>query len=342
NISMEKITNNPKNISVGKLRGIQRISNNSDVFNILAIDHRNSLETMINPDSKITEEQYTEAKLDMASILGNSSSAILLDPLYGAGQAISQNIINKNIGLLVGIESSGYDIVKIKDKKTNKNIEARTSSTLTDWNVEKIKRMGADAVKLVIYYRPDLGKITTQQERLVKAVSKDCKKHDIAFLCEIVTYPKDANENNEIYELEKPNLIIKSAENMNKFDIDILKAEFPCDLKTFGEKNAYEYCKKITEASNVPWVLLSRGADIETYKKQLEIACKGGASGFACGRAIWQDAYLKHKGTGQIAYLKKEALNNLMELNAITNKYALPWSKKLGTTEINSIWYKKY
>ena len=35
--------------------------------------------------------------------------------------------------------------------------------------------------------------------------------------------------------------------------------------------------------------LLSAGADYKTFNRQVEIACKAGASGFLAGRALWQE-----------------------------------------------------
>lgn len=336
------LSRDAKKLTIGKLRGIQRISDKSGIFSILAIDHRESLMKMISPDNpkKAKERDLTEAKISLAKILGPLSSSILLDPIYGAPQAISQNIIKKDKGLLVSIESSGYRETKVKEN--GKSFDAKLSGILPMWGVEKIKRMGADAVKLVIYYRPDIEKISRLQESLVKNIAEDCKRHDILFLCEIVTYPKEPHETKSDFETKKPSLVIESARIIGKLGIDILKLEFPCSLNREGEKKAFEYCRKISDSIDVPWVLLSRGTEIDEYKKQLEIACRAGASGFACGRAIWQHAFEKNKSEREY-YLKNQATKYLAELNAIAEKYAVPWHKKLEVKgNIDSVWYKKY
>jgi hypothetical protein len=36
-------------------------------------------------------------------------------------------------------------------------------------------------------------------------------------------------------------------------------------------------------------MLLSAGVDFESFRKQVKIACKAGASGFLAGRALWQE-----------------------------------------------------
>ncbi len=48
-------------------------------------------------------------------------------------------------------------------------------------------------------------------------------------------------------------------------------------------------CKELDQASRLPWVLLSAGVDFESFRIQVEIACKAGASGFLAGRALWQE-----------------------------------------------------
>ena len=50
------------------------------------------------------------------------------------------------------------------------------------WSVSKIKRMGADAVKVLAWYRPDGGKnILKAQHDYVQRIGEECAKHDILF-----------------------------------------------------------------------------------------------------------------------------------------------------------------
>jgi len=43
--------------------------------------------------------------------------------------------------------------------------------------------------------------------------------------------------------------------------------------------------------SQIPWILLSRGADYTLFKEQLLIASDNGCWGFLAGRSLWQDYF---------------------------------------------------
>jgi len=76
----------PRNLSIGKRRGLSSTSTEDGVFTILAFDHRQSFVKMVNPDIKkpATYDQVVAAKLDVIETLSPVASAVLLDPLYGA------------------------------------------------------------------------------------------------------------------------------------------------------------------------------------------------------------------------------------------------------------------
>lgn len=132
-----------------------------------------------------------------------------------------------------------------------------------DWGVEQVKEHGG-AAKLLLYCKKGVW-----HEELIKRVSDECRKEEIVFLLEPVLYE---DRNIEVaWEMVK---------RYSKW-VDVLKLEYP---------GSEEGCRKISEAAEVPWVLLSRGMKFENYKQALEIACKAGASGFAVGRAVWQEA----------------------------------------------------
>ena len=49
---------------------------------------------------------------------------------------------------------------------------------------------GADAVKLLIWYRPDGdAAVNLHQQQLVKEVGEQCVKYDIPFFLELLAYP---------------------------------------------------------------------------------------------------------------------------------------------------------
>ena len=73
--------------------------------------------------------------------------------------------------------------------------------------------------------------------------------------------------------------------------VDVLKAEFPIDVKAEPDEKVWRAaCEELSAACSVPWVLLSGGVPFETFLRQTQIACDAGASGVMVGRAVWSEA----------------------------------------------------
>ena len=330
-----------KNLTIGKIRGLQQIASPDGIFTMCAVDHRGSLRSMIDEDEPedVDYTEMVERKLELCSSLAGYVSAVLLDPVFGAAQCISKGVLPKTTGLLVSVEASGYSGHK----------EHRLTELLSDWSVEKIKRMGASAVKILVYYRPDLKQVASQQLSTVNQVAQECIKYDIPFLVEPLSYPvgSEINDNKE-YAARKEELVVQTARDITTLPIDVLKAEFPADLHYRKDKyELHELCRKVDEASRVPWVILSAGIDFELFYQQVEIACQAGASGFLGGRAIWQEAMHIDDTKERLHYLSTVAVDRLKRLVEVADRYATPWYKKLGASihevaDIPENWYQEY
>jgi len=90
-----------KNLTVGKIKGLQQIANSKGIFAICALDHRDSFRRMLFPLNSMSVAYATivERKLEICSVLSRYSSGILLDPLYGAAQCIVTGTISPGTGL---------------------------------------------------------------------------------------------------------------------------------------------------------------------------------------------------------------------------------------------------
>ena len=328
-------------LSIGKIRGLQQIANPDGIFAMCAMDHRGSLRSMIDEEhpGEVNYKEMVERKLELCLALAKYASAILLDPIFGAAQCISYSALPSNTGLLVGMEATGYGGGK----------EYRLTKLLDDWNVEKIKRMGASAVKILVYYRPDLTEVAKQQLNTISMVASDCVKYDLPFLVEPKSYPIGSEINNpEEFAAMKEQLVIKSARDITALSIDVLKAEFPANLHYRQDKaELINLCRQLDMSSRVPWVILSAGVDFELFCQEVEIACQAGASGFLGGRAIWQEAMYIDDERERVQYLSTVGADRLKRLTEIASKYAVPWYKKLGLTAhelayTSEKWYKEY
>jgi len=329
------------NISIGKLRGLQQLADSKGIMAMCAIDHRGALKRALNvknPDA-VGYQDMVDFKLDLCRAVAPYVSAVLLDPVYGAAQAIAAGILPGHIGLLVSMEKTGYS-----GEKT-----ARITELLPGWSVGKVKRMGASAIKLLVYFRPDVKEIATRQLDPIARVADQCIKEDIPLLVEPVTYPiEEIGVSAPKFADMKPKLVIDTARQITSLPIDVLKAEFPADMEfEHDDKKLLQLCQELDQASRLPWVLLSAGADFKTFSKQVEIACKAGASGFLAGRALWQEGVQIRSREERMKFFKTTAAPRLKELAEMVKKYGKPWYTKMGNNKgnfeaANEGWYEQY
>ena len=209
--------------------------------------------------------------------------------------------------------------------------------------------MGASAVKILVYYRPDLSEPASQQLNTVNMVASDCIKYDLPFLVEPKSYPIGSEINNPAeFAVLKEQLVIKSAQDITALFIDVLKAEFPANLHYNRDKaELINLCRQLDMSSQVPWVILSAGVDFELFCQEVEIACQAGASGFLGGRAIWQEAMYIDDERERVQYLSTVGADRLKRLTEIASRYAVPWYQKLGLAAhelayTSGKWYKEY
>ncbi len=95
-------------LTVGKARGLQQIAGRIGVFTITALDHRGSLKlAKATPDREIGFPEVVAEKIRLTRGLGPHSTAILLDPVYGAGPCVAAGAVPVGCGLLVALGSDG-------------------------------------------------------------------------------------------------------------------------------------------------------------------------------------------------------------------------------------------
>jgi len=330
-----------KNLGIGKIKGLQDIATADGIFTICAMDHRGSFSRMINKDNpaSVSYDEMVNRKLELCSNLAKHASALLLDPLFGAAQCISHGALPGSTGLLVSIEASGYGGGK----------ENRTTELLEDWGVEKIKRMGASAVKILVYYRPDLEELAARQRGIVEGVARECIKYDIPCLVEPICYPVGSEvANPEEFTAIRSDIIIRTAREMTSLPIDVLKSEFPATARPLKDRfELLELCQQLDEASRVPWVILSAGVGFQQFSEQVEIACQAGASGFLGGRAVWQEVMNIDDAAERVNYLSTTGADRMKNLNGIAGAHAVPWYKKYGVpphelSMVSEGWYQEY
>jgi tagatose 1,6-diphosphate aldolase len=328
-------------LSIGKLRGLQQISDKKGILTVCALDHRGSLQKALNDKSPeaVSYEDMVQFKLDLCRIVSPLASAVLLDPVYGAAQAIEAGALSGQAGLLVSMEMTGY----------SGESTARITKLLPGWGARKTRRMGASAVKLLIYFRPDVKDVASRQVELVKELADDCIREDIPLLVESVAYPTAAEKTRpEEFSRKKPDLVLEAARQLTVLPIDVLKSEFPADISyEKDERKLQSYCQQLTQASRLPWVLLSAGVNYDDFKKEVEMACKAGASGFMAGRALWQEATKVKSREERLSFFRDTTAARLKEIADIADTWGTAWYARMGYEDgkfpdLAEGWYKNY
>jgi len=313
-----------KPISIGKFRGLQQISSKRGTITALALDHRQNLRKA-NPVF-VDDAELSRFKLDVTKALAHRATAVLLDPEVSAAQAIASRAI-PNVGLVVAVESTGY----------TGDATARHAQIIPGWSVEKAKRMGASAIKLLVYYHPN-SPTANEIEDFTANVAEDCIKHDLALMLEPLSYSLDGNK--KLSSEEKRYVVVETAKRLTPLNVEILKAEFPLDVNDTDESKWLDACKDISSASSVPWILLSAAVEYETFLRQVTIACDAGASGIAVGRAVWKEAVTMNS-VERLAFLRSTAKYRLLRLTSLCHALAKPCTD-FYSAEPGFDWYKTY
>jgi tagatose 1,6-diphosphate aldolase len=328
---------NNKIIDPGKLRSFQRVTSSDGYFLICALDHLSDFQELLDSDvSRVTYQQTGQTKNELIRTLADQCSAFLLDARYGLAQAIASRALPGSVGLMASVEDEDY-------KPTT---ATRTTRFRENWGTRQMKMLGVDVCKLLWFFRPD-SSVADHQREVVRGLVEECAALSLPLVVEPIWYSLEGEDpKSEAWRERRVEGIIESAREASALGTDMLKVEFPGYVDSdAGKAKALEACRQLDAAINVPWVILSAGVNYDSFKTQIEIACKAGASGFLAGRSIWRDAAsTKDPDLRERAGL--DAANRLAELAKITRACGKPFNPQFEGEELTrafpEFWYEKW
>lgn len=317
-------------LSAGKYWSLRRLADDNGRFKMVAVDQRPPIMQLIEKKRGVAVASYEDVaavKTSLTKVLAPNASAMLVDPIWAWPNA--HQFVSPKAGLVVTLE----------EHKFYEDAKGRRSSAIADWNVAKIKAMGGDAVKALAWYRPDGDAETKRfQQEFVRSIGEACRKHDILFLFELLTYPLagEAGQTSDYIEHSAKNArnVIDSVREFAdpSYGVDVFKLESPVPARLIpapGEKGSdvvQDLYVELGQSSPVPWVMLSAGADMAEFKRVLHYAYAAGASGYLAGRAIWLKAMQSFPDLAAFeAELQNDAVPYMADLNAMTDAAATPW-----------------
>ncbi len=329
-------------LTPGKLQHMNALSNSAGVIAAAAMDQRGSLKKSIASAKGVSQDQVTdqmmeEFKTAVSRILTPHASAILLDPEWGLPAAKARA---KNAGLLLAYEETGYDNTQ----------PGRLPDLLPHLSAKRIKDMGADAVKILIYYTPlDTADINDIKHAFIERVGAECETCDIPFFLEFVVYDEaGADEKALPFAKKKPSLVKGAMQEFSKpqYKVDILKVEVPINpafvegsrgykgQSAYTRAEALELFRDAASVATKPFIYLSAGVTNEVFIENLEFAAESGTdySGVLCGRATWLDGVAIYGKQGLSAledWLSSQGVKNIEAVNTAI-KSAKSWKLKAG------------
>lgn len=319
-------------ISAGKYRGMRRLADPLGRYKMTAVDQRPPIKNLIR-ERRGTDaapwEDVAGFKEMLIRELQGESTAMLLDPHYAYPRGVT--MLDSRLGMILTLEDSLFV----------ERPGGRLSAEIDDWSVEKIKRAGGDAVKVLTWYRPDADPaICRAQQEFTARVGDACRRYDLPYVFELLVYPlaSDREQTREYVEMKtkQPELVLESVHTFAdpKYGVDLFKLESPIPAGDLPEPGAegsdavQALFNELGRAAGRPWVMLSAGAGMPQFRRVLHYAYAAGASGYLAGRAIWLEAFQRFPDWNAIeAGLRELAVPYMRELNALTDAAAMPWHR---------------
>ena len=317
-------------LTPGKLWGLRRMSDERGLFRMVAADQRPPIKNPIAAHLGVEQAPYDEVarvKALLIETLGAHASAMLLDPHYAIPRGLHH--LSPTRGLVVTLEDSVF-----KERHGG-----RLSASIEGWSVEKIKRMGGDAVKVLVWYRPDADeRVLAHQRDYAARVGDDCARYDIPYLLEMLVHPLpgDADQTRDYREMggKSADHVLETVREFAKprYGVDVFKLESPIAGENVpgpdgeGGPEVQALFDEMGRLAGRPWVMLSAGASPQSFERVLQHAFEAGASGFLAGRAIWLDAFGHYPDWARMrAELEDKAADYMARINALASDRATPW-----------------
>jgi tagatose 1,6-diphosphate aldolase len=292
---------------------------------MLAADQRPPIFNIAKGARKESEprfEDVADIKAMIVEHLAPEATAVLLDPIWAYRRGIGH--VSPRQGLLLTLEDHAF-----RDTP-----QGRYSSEIADWSVGHIKRYGADGVKVLAWYRPDAApEVLAHQERFIRQIGEECRRHDICYLLEFLVYPLGGDVGYAEDPQKYPEMVIESVRRFAgpEYGIDIFKLESPLPAKGLPDpqaagaetQRAQALFDELGQACGRPWVMLSAGASAADFANVLTYAYRAGANGYLAGRAIWWEAMQAYPDHAEVARrLQGQSVPYMRQINALTAKLA--------------------
>jgi sulfofructosephosphate aldolase len=272
---------------------LDAIARPSGTFAMVAMDQRESLRTMLREHGHdASEARVARFKEAVARELAPHASGFLIE-----GDHLGTVAPHVPHGLILAVD--------VLDQEEGAAVE----DTTLDEDARPPARVVA--LKLLVIWRDD--------ERRAERVELSRRFVELADSNGLLSVlePVVRHEDREW-------AILAAAAELGAVRPSLYKCQVPLEGKGDPEAIA-RHAREIDAALPVPWVVLSQGVAADDFPVAVEASCRGGASGFLAGRALWTSTLPAADPT---ELLRSQSVPRLQQLAAIVDEHGRPWRER--------------
>ncbi len=286
------------------------LARSSGTFAMVAMDQRESLRAMFaeQVSGDVPLEARVAFKVAVARLLSPHASAMLLDAEEGLGPILEAGALDPRCGLIIAADALVQPVGgAVDDTDLDEAVDLTAAA-----------ERGAVAAKLLVIWKED--RSADARADLVGRFLERARAAGLPGIVEGVVRPPTGVDDADWTERE--DALFEATAELGALRPDLYKAQVP--LSGRGEPGEMvQRSRRMTDALPCPWVVLSAGVALEDFATGVEAACRGGASGFLAGRAIWRDAI----GPDPEPALLERSVPRLRRLGEIVDAHARPWTE---------------
>ena len=280
---------------------LDAIARPSGGFAMVAMDQRESLRSMFGDagTGRADDAVMVEFKTAVARTLGPHASGFLIDRPFGFDR-VRAGVLPPGTGLILAADALRQRPGGPVEETSIDEVVAAPDFDLT----------GVAALKLLLIWRPDAHR--EKRIELARRFIALAAGRGVLSVLEPVVRVGPADEDAAI---------LTAARELAPLGPSLYKAQVPRRGRgTVDELRPA--CERLSEAIGRPWVVLSQGVDRDDFLTAVRAACRGGASGFLAGRALWSDVVGRPDPDRALADISVPRLRRLID---VVDREATPW-----------------
>jgi len=274
---------------------LDAIARPGGTFAMVAMDQRESLRTMLREHGHdSSDERVARFKESVARELAPHASGFLIERDHL--ETVAPHVRH---GLILAVD--------VLDQAEGAAVE----DTWLDEDPQLVDAVVA--LKLLVIWRDDERR--AERVELSRRFVELAESHGLLSVLE----PVVRHENREW-------AIVEAARELGRVRPSLYKCQVPLEGK--GDQDEItRHAREIDAALPVPWVVLSQGVAAADFPGAVAASCRGGASGFLAGRALWTATLGADDPT---ELLRNRSVRRLEELGRIVDAHGRPWREKVA------------